>query len=419
MIMSYSNIVDNLNCDHRWSFDGDSNDKVGSVNGNSTGVTYVNSAICEDLTYCVTTNSVNDIIKIDPSTDINSSSQPRKIVAGWFETTDIQTPPKMIYGEGGNTVYFHFVMSLGNEVMFEVYDTNNNNFTMQVYGIKLEPNRPYHLCGTFSSSGYSNEINFYIDGIKQLIANPMDRQPDAPYLSSRGYAYFGKPDHTVSLGGVELVQNACVNGKYNQWATWVGSNADLTDDEIREELFEKGAKPHIIISSDTESNMQSDLNSYFNTKFGNYPLCVRVESATDTTGLTLIASGITFDERASIHVQYTGVDTLIWKNDINSNATIFSTTSGGTITVQNETMLVIYNLKYQSEVRIYNSLNNNEICGVENITGGTFSTKIYEELVNIVIVSLNYKIKRLDNVDTTDNKYISITQFKDNIYYNP
>ena len=329
--MSYSTDISNLNASHHWKFDGDSTDSIGSANGTDSSVIYTDSAIAEDATYCMTTNAAtDDRVSIPTTTDINNSAQSRKIVAGWFQVTAIQPPPKRIYGEGNNSICFQFIFAYGNNSMFECVD--DSNFTLQVFGPPLQPNRTYHLCGVFEGSGYDNDIKFYVDGKKQSLSEPEDPQPDATTLSARGVAEFGDPAGTVGIGGDVILLNAPVNGKYQHWATWSGIS--LTDTEIRETLFEKGALPDVTISSNTETNMQTSINAYSGTTRDDAPLCIRIEDCTDGD-FTIELNNIKFDEKASIHIQYTGNDTLTIVNKNGSNCSIVSTTNGGTIIIKN------------------------------------------------------------------------------------
>jgi hypothetical protein len=363
----------------------------------------------------MSTTTVNDVVLIPNTTDINDSNQDRKAVCGWFMTDNIQLPPKRIYGEGDTSIGFQIVMAMGNYVMLEVFDT----FDIQIYGNQMYLNRPYHFCAIFEGSSYGNVVRFYIDGVEQLLSNPDDKEPDKTYLSARDNACFGLPPNDVSVGDVTIYLNSVVKGYYNQWATWNGSSAILSEDTIRKELFEKGALAKYTIQSDTESNMQSDLNTYSNTELPNYPVCLRIEPNATDTNFTLTASGITFNELSSVHVQYTGTATLTWKNDRNSNATIFSTPSGGTINVLNETLLTITNVIEGSEIKIIDHNTYDIIDGTEYLSGNTFSVFIYENIVDIVILLTGYRIKRIENVNTQENTTLSITQFKDNVYYNP
>jgi hypothetical protein len=327
--MAYGDDIDALGCDHRWSFDNTYNDQVGSANGTNTGTSFTTNPICEGVTYCMLSDAVGDRVSLPTTTNINNSAQNRKAVAGWFMPLDIQRPPKNIYGEGNTTTAFRFIMGWGNNVIFEVDDAN---FTLQIYSdTYLENNRAYHLCMIFEGNGYGNELRAYLDGVEQTTAQPTDRQPDYATLAARTVGEFSDPAGTVAVGGVEIVLNGIDDGRYNEWATWDGANAVLTDTEVREELFEKGALPDNTISTDTEANMQTALNALGTGERDNAPLCIRVEPVSGGGDLDLSANNITFNEYASIHVQYTGTDTLTWTNSNGSDASIGSTPNGGTI----------------------------------------------------------------------------------------
>jgi len=327
--MGYITEVKKLNPSHLFKFDGNSTDDVGSADGTDTSVIYTDTAIAEDATYCMTTDAIEDRVKLPNTTDINDSNQTRKTVFGWFTTTATQNPPKRIYGEGGATTAVQIVMGWGNNVLFEV---DTDDFNIQIYGdTHLVPNRAYHFCLVFEGSGYGNELRAYIDGVKQLNALPVDREPDYATIPSRVEGIFGDPDGNVAVGGTEVLLNASVNGKYNHWGIMDGADAVLTDSEIRTVLFEQGAIPAITISSDTASNMQTAVDAYADTLRGNSPLCMRVEDVTGSGDLSLELDNITFDTLASIHIQWLGTGTLTIVNTNGSDASIGSTPNGGTI----------------------------------------------------------------------------------------
>lgn len=337
--MAYSTDISNLNADHHWKFDGNSNDAIGSANGTDTSVLYTGSAIAEDATNCMSSNAVGDRVSIPTTTDINNSAQTRKAVAGWFAVTAIQNPPKNIYGEGDATQAFRMILGWGNYLMFEVDDPS---FTIQIFGdTPLEINRPYHLCMIFEGNGYGNEVRAYLDGVEQTNADPSDREPDAATLTARSVAEFGDPAGTVAVGGTAVILICPINGQWQHWATWDGADAVLTDTEVREELFEKGALPDVTISSGTESAMQTSLDAYADTERSDAPLCIRVEAVTGGGDFELELDNITFDPLASIHVQYTGTDTLTLINTNGANCSIVSTPNGGTVTLKTRTTLTI------------------------------------------------------------------------------
>ena len=154
--------------------------------------------------------------------------------------TAIQNPPKNIYGEGDASQAFRFILGWGNFLMFE---TDNGSVINQIYGdVPLAANRAYHLCMIYENSTYGNEVRAYLDGVEQLNAEPTNRQPGATTLPARSVGEFGDPAGTVAVGGTAVLIIAPINGKYQHWATW-GDEADavLTETEVREELFEKGA----------------------------------------------------------------------------------------------------------------------------------------------------------------------------------
>lgn len=337
--MAYGDDIDALNPDHRWSFDNTYNDQVGSANATGSGTSFTTNPICEDVTYSMLTNALSDRAYLPSTADINNSAQTRKAVCGWFLVTSIQRPPERIYGEGDSTVSFAFIIGWGNNVIYEV---DSNDFTLQIYSdTYLVENRAYHLCMIFEGNAYGNELRAYLDGVEQLTAQPVDRQPDYATLAARGIGEFGDSASTVGIGGTAILLEACTDGRYNQWATFDGANAVLTDTEVREELFEKGAIPDVIISTDTEANMQTALDVYADTVRGNAPLCIRIEPVSGGGNFSLTLDNITFNPLASIHVQYTGSDVLTLTNINGSDCSIISTTGTGSVTLKTRVSLTI------------------------------------------------------------------------------
>lgn len=339
--MAYRDDISALGADHHWDFDGDSLDQIGSVNGVDTSMLYTSGAIAEDATNCAETNAISDRVSIPTTTNINNSAQARKAVCGWFMATAIQNPPKNIYGEGDATQAFRFILGWGN---FLVFETDNASVINQIYGdVPLAANRAYHLCMIYENSTYGNEVRAYLDGVEQLNAEPTNRQPGASTLPARTVGEFGDPAGTVAVGGTAVLIIAPINGKYQHWATW-GDEADavLTDTEVREELFEKGALPFNTISAGTEAVMQAEITLDEDDSDGtNVPLDIRVEQVTGDGDLELTIDNRTFDPLASIHVQYMGTGTLTIINTGTSNASIGSTPNGGTIVFKTEVTVTI------------------------------------------------------------------------------
>lgn len=406
--MAYRDDISALGADHHWDFDGDSLDQIGSVNGTDTSMLYTSTAIAEDATNCAETDAVTDRVSLPTTTEINNSAQARKAVAGWFMPTAIQNPPKNVYGEGDATQAFRFILGWGNNLMFEV-DTAGQ--IVQLFGdVKLTANRSYHLCMVFEGTGYGNLVSAYLDGVPQLNAEPANRQPGVATLPARSVAEFGDPAGTVAVGGTAVILIAPINGKYNHWATW-GDEADavLTETEVREELFEKGALPTNTISSGTEAAMQTSLDAYADTVRVNSPLCIRINAVTGDGDLTLTADNVTFDPLASIHIQYMGTGTLTWRNTNGADASISSTPAGGTIVIANVTDITVTALALSDfsvieNVRIY----------LEADTGGPLP---FEDTVTITSVSGDFDQWKNDGSDAAasdpDTNWIDDTNVDD------
>jgi len=333
---TYSDDIDGLGADHHWKFDGNSNDAIGSANGTDTSVIYTDTAIAKDATNCATTNATGDRISIPSTSDINSSTQSRWAFGGWFATTTIQEPPKSIAGRGNTTDSIRFILFLGNRIMAEA-DPGGTDTILQSFGsMFLADNRVYHLFARWSGSGYDNSFDFFIDGVLMTDAEPSDREPDIANFPATTVLEFADPASTVSVGGVEVILNAPVNGKYQHWCTF--NDADIpTDAEIRETLFERGALADVTISSDTEANMQTALDAYADTTRGDAPCCIEIEAVSGGGDFTLDLDNIKFNSLSSIHIRYNGTSgTLTLRNTNGADCSITSAPFGGTIELYTE-----------------------------------------------------------------------------------
>jgi len=411
--MAYGDDIDALGAQHRWDFDGDSLDQVGTASGTDSSITYSTPALCEGVTNSAQTNNVaDDRIVIPSTTDINNSAQTRKVIAGWFMVSKINQPPTRIYGEGDNLKSFSIAMGHGNSLIFEVDDSAG--LLMQIYSdVALEPNRAYHLTFSFEGSGYANEINAYLDGVKQLNANPLNRQTDTASLAIRGAGVFADPSGNASLGGLTILLVAPVMGYYNEWCSFDGIS--LTDAQIREELFEKGALAETTITN------QAGLDALASSVRPNVPCCIRV---TGNGTINLTADDVTFDSLSSIHVQYTGTGTLNWTNTNGSNASIGSTPNGGTLNFINPATLTINGLINGCEIRIYDNEtidlgnNNTELDGTETLSGTTFQfnhSGASNEIVVQMIADGYEEVKELLTLNASDQTLILFPKIEENV----
>lgn len=327
--MPYTADISALNPDHFWTMDGVLTDSAGALTLTNSGFSLTGAQICEDTTNSLQSNGVADRLSVATAATLDGALD-RKAVAGWVSISQIQAPPKNLYREGTTGNQFNMVVWAGNNLMFEV--VSGGNATQAFSDNVLRNNRAYHLFARFEGTGFGDKIELYVDGVLQSTTEPASGQPGLASLGARTAANWGEPASSGEVGGESVGLNAIVNGLHSMWATWSGANAQLTSAQIREELFEKGALPGVTISSDTQVNMQAALDAFASTIRPDEPLNIRVEAVLGGGDFTLTADNITHNARASIHVQYMGVDTLSWVNENGSNASIGSTPNGGTLT---------------------------------------------------------------------------------------
>jgi hypothetical protein len=325
--MAYSDDILSLSPANYWKFDVDSADSAGSSVPTNASVAFSGQPLSEDASSSIRFSSVSSRVSFADSTIIQSMG--KKVLAGWFMTDNIQLPPKMIYSEGATDNVFHLVMAYGNNLMFEMGDLNNSVLA-QVFGPVMQPNRAYHICAVYEGTAGANEVILYVDGVKQTLSQ--DAVPNSASATGRGQsAAFGLPNATNSIGRSSIICNCPVNMFLQNWAHW--SNTTLSDTDVREILFEKGALPEITIESDTEANMQASVDSLSGTTRQDAPLCIRVEPVLGGGDFSLTFDNIKFNKLASIHVQYTGTDTLSIFNINGSDTSISSTPNGGTLNI--------------------------------------------------------------------------------------
>lgn len=403
----YLDEVNSLSPANLWVFDGDSTESILGLASTDTGVSYSDSAICEGATNCMTTDGTGDRVSVASDVSLNGSSQNLRAIGGWFRTTAFQLPPKTIYREGSSGDYLQFVMWAGNKMMFEV--SNSAGVNVQAFSDRIASvDRSYHIFGILEGDGDGNLVALFVDGVEQSITEPPNGEFGATSLNSRGQAEFGDASGATEVGQATVLLNAPVDGNYNYWASW---NSGLpTSTQVREILFEKGALADVVVSS------QADVDAIAGTVRPNVPLCIRVDIDGNAD---LTADNITFDELASIHVQYLGNGTLNWTNINGSNASIGSTPNGGTLNFVNPSVLTASPLVVGSEVRFYEAGTQNEIAGVES-SGASFSSSVEVDFVDVRILSLTQLNLTFRNIDMTQGDVnIPVSQIPDRQYENP
>ena len=414
--MAYGDTL--LGADHRWSFNNVLTDSVGSLTVTNTGGSFVTTPITRDATHSYQTNGRDDLATVATTTDTGSAGFNRYAFQGWFQVSAIQGPPCLIYKQGDNTAGFAIFLWAGNNVMLQVKDSLSPVLVQIFSDFALTPNRPYHFFVRYLGSNRGDEIEFYIDGVKQTSNKDgvtADNNTMTVHTSAHTWGENGVLGTEVSVGTESVIIKAPVNGFWAEWWTWEGADAqNITATQIRDDLFSPGAIPDVTISADTEANMQIALDAIADTIRPDVPLCILVEEVTGGGDLNLTADNITFNPRASMHVRYEGGGTLFWTNSNGSDGSL----SNANVTFLNPAQLTITGLQNPTEVRVYFAGTRTELAGQETVTTGTFSATISQTPIDIRFISLNYEIGKLSSIPITADLSIEATQFLDRQYDN-
>ena len=219
----------------------------------------------------------------------------------------------------------------------------------------------------------------------------------------------------LEVFGTDVIFAGGVIAYYQAWTTFTSF---VTDQDARSQLFELGAVEDILISEDTESNMQLAFDNEANTVYGNSAMTFKVGECSDGD-FTLDAKGIIIDSSTSIGLQYSGTDvlTLVNLNGSNFSSDKISTPYGGTVIIQRPSLLTLTNLEEGSQVTVYESGTLTLLGGEDNVNG-EYQISVKSNLVDISVTSLGFLNFRITNVDSTSDKVIPINQRVDRQYKN-
>jgi hypothetical protein len=421
---SYGDVMTDLAPDHRWRLNNDGYVDSGTQGNRPMTVSIVGDGgsfetnpICEDVTHAwLCDGRVGR--EIDNSNFINAEAEIARTMGGWYQINQVAKDLSCIYKEGGSVNNICILIGMGNVCIAQLADTSDDN--VQAYSDKkLTPNRPYHILFKFVY-GLTNEFELFIDGRKQSksFGNPLTAfDLDA----HSGNVNFGFMDTSVEVFGTDVTFSAQESGYFNEWATWT---TGITDSDILEKLFRRGARPYITLSG-TEANMQSQLDAIANTTIPNWPIGIRVEIPTDVDEPTLVADNITFDEDITEFLEWRGIGTLSWRNSNGTNLTedkVYFTRSG-MINILENVDVTLTGLQDDTEVRIYAAGTQTELAGIESTSGGTFVGSIdtsQATSVDIQVIALGFKNQRFTAIDLTGgNVSIPVSQQIDRTYKNP
>ncbi len=431
----YSAKLDSLNPDHLWKFNndayvdsgrsGNTHPATNSVVGTSN---FTADPICEDTTHSMLMESVTARRECADSANMNVTiSSDERTVATWIKLGGVQNAMACLWKEGGGVQNLALLTGLGNVLMVQAADSPGNAINAQATSsIKLTVNRPYHVAMRYTLLEDPKEWRLYLDGVEQALAltngNPLGT---GAFNSHSGDIVWGDPDNNLETGGTDISYNGSTSCKYAYFCSWSDNspNTGALDkvSEIKDVLFRRGATPKYTIDSDTEVNMQSDLDTQLeDSEVEDWPLGIRIQAPSVGTDLTLTANGITFNSRTSENLEWRGTGTLTWVVGTNSEIDedkIFST-GGGSVTVQRPAEITFSGMPTGSTVVVQDASDKTELDRIQS-SSGDFVTSVSVASINYIIISDDYKpIISRSNAISGDTLF-PIVQDSDYSYENP
>lgn len=337
---------------HHWMFQNSYDDEIGTAtaNNSSGGTPTFSSSVklAKGDTHSLEIGT-SDYISPADQADMNVTvTANRRYIGGWIQLNGISQILSVLYEEGAQVNNIAFLNGFGNNLMIQVADTGDHY--LQLYMDRpLTPNRPYHVLLEFNASGYKSGVcSAWLDGVKQARSNNNGWDVSHMDTHSGNISWGHEGTEQLQVGDSDTTDNVDITFaspnvcNYAHWLNW--TNETLDDDDIREILFEKGAIAEETIDSDTEANMQTDIDTHSDTLFTDSPCSIEIEALTGGGGnFELTLDNITFEDRVSMQIRYLGVDTLTL---VKENGTVLDTDKlgapyGGTITVINAPAVTI------------------------------------------------------------------------------
>ena len=413
-LLPYELIIQESLPDHWWSLNGIYDDLVGDIpliNQSLVTNGFANLGISEGTSQSWRVQGGKR--ETNNSSNMNLTTTTNRLMGGWIRFGGVSKVFSCIYEEGGSINNLAFFLGVGNTLIAQLADTGDDN--VQAFSdFSLEPNRNYHILFRFSYTDPIKTFDLYIDGIKQSSSsgNPLT----ATDLDAHsGDIVFGSGGGALEVGGTNISFRAQEDTYYSNWVTYSVS----TSQELISDLFRRGAIPEYIISNDTQANMQLQLDALAGTVSTNSPLTIRIGETTEAAPLNLDLDNFTFNELSTIQLEYRGSKDLNITNVNGSNlvADKVYNTQNGNVNIINQSVITLTGLQPNTEVRIYEVGTENEITGVENVTG-VYSAFLLVNEVDISVVSIQYENIRLENINTTSDISLPIQQVFDRQYEN-
>ena len=330
-------IEDRVSPQHLWKMQNSDSDDGTSSNNRPLGYatddnySYVKQQLCEDTNYSMKIPAKGKV-EIQDTSDMNTTALEIRQIGGWFMCSDYVKCPTSIYKEGGGVNNIAILMGFGNIPEAQVAD-KDDFYVQRIRYEPLKPNKRYHLFVRFSGTNYDADIDFFING-RKAEQRIVDLEIQKTTLASHGGdCVWGKSDVSLNMGSVAVSFGLDQEQYYSCWIS--ESSKYLTDEEIFE-LFEYGAIPEVIATS------QDDILNYvIGRDFEDAGIAIRY----DVSGDDIISlDRVNFDKNTSIHLQYTGTGTLevYLTPRVNLNQDRCTTPNNGTIIFKKLLNLKVY-----------------------------------------------------------------------------
>jgi hypothetical protein len=396
-----------LGADHYWTFNNSITDAVGTQNLTATGTTYAATQLCDFLTNSGLTDARTD--HWDAPTGVATIGDQGTIhcVAGWFQVSSIQGPPCIIFSEYDTTEQFQILLGYGNTLLF---GCSTATTSLQLYSdVIIDLARPYHVMAKFDVG--TGKFEAFLDGLPVTTSLNSSDFSDIGTLPARSQIEFGSDRAGTGIGGQALTLASSTNMNFSSWAMWSG-NYLPNESETRIDMFGRGTLANATITT------QAGLSTLNNSTVGSantIPAGIIIEG---NGTIDLTATNIIFDDKLSVDIVYTGTGTVNFTNSGTSNAVTFISTSGGTVNIINNFNVTFTGAENNTEIRIFSAGTITELDGIEN-TSGDFVASLPNGLVDVRIVSIDFKIREIFGLSVTQDFSFQVDQFVDRVYENP
>ena len=386
---------------HYWMFQNSYDDEIGSATANvsSGGTPTFDTSIklCKGDSHSLLLNNIADYISPADQSDMNTSSQNRRYFGGWFQLSNVSQGLAVIYEEGAQVNNIAFLNGFGNNAMVQI--ANASDDYVQLFLDKpLAPLRTYHIMWKFVASGQDNGISvLWLDGVEQskTKGNPWETAQLDSHSGNITWGHEGTENLKVGddrgPDATTIAFVSPVSCSYAHWVNWSGQT--ITPTQIREQLFEKGARADYTIAADTEANMQTAFDAYEETEHTDTP-CVFEIAECSEGDFTLVLNGVTFVDRVSIQFRYVGTNTLTLRleNGSGIDTDKFSTPFAGTIDTESPVSFTIEGLIAGSIVSLFDNetVNGNDLDTrlAYTASSGTSFAYAHNGVANDIIVEI-------------------------------